>query len=118
MLIGHDLSGLYSSPVTCRTPTSPVRRSSAPTCVGSRFDCATLFACDFRQANLENASMARADVRGCFFAGAVLVGANLFEADLRPGAHVMRDQAGDFRVLAPQDAAGARLVGGLHRART
>ncbi|HEY6433514.1 MAG TPA: pentapeptide repeat-containing protein, partial [Acetobacteraceae bacterium] len=24
---------------------------------GCRFDCATLFACDFRQANLENASL-------------------------------------------------------------
>ena len=29
---------------------------------GCRFDCATLFACDFRQANLENASLIRADL--------------------------------------------------------
>ena len=41
--------------------------------------------------------MMHADLRGCFFAGAIMAGANLFEADLRPGAHVTRDKAGDFK---------------------
>ncbi len=47
--------------------------------------------------------MINADLRGCYFGGAVMIGANLFEADLRAGAHVTRDKRGDFHVVAPQD---------------
>jgi uncharacterized protein YjbI with pentapeptide repeats len=57
--------------------------------------------------------MARADLRGCFFAGAIMVGANLFEADLRPGAHVTRDGAGDFKPVVPQDRPGAASAAGF-----
>ena len=68
-----------------------------------RFECATVFGCDFRQADLRNASLMRADLRGCYFAGAILIGANLFEADLREGVHVQRGRSGEFHVLHPED---------------
>jgi uncharacterized protein YjbI with pentapeptide repeats len=79
---------------------------------GCRFDCATLFACDFRQANLENASLIRADLRGCHFAGAILIGANLFSADLREGVHVSRDRKGEFHTLKPEDHNSATAISG------
>ena len=78
---------------------------------GCRFDCATLFACDFRQANLENASLVRADLRGCHFAGAILVGANLFSADLREGVHVSRDRKGEFHMLLPEEHNATAISG-------
>jgi uncharacterized protein YjbI with pentapeptide repeats len=62
---------------------------------------------------MEDVSMMHADLRGCFFAGANMAGANLFEADLRPGAHVMRDKAGDFKVLAPREIPGAASAAGF-----
>ena len=78
---------------------------------GCRLDCATLFACDFRQANLENASLVRADLRGCHFAGAILVGANLFSADLREGVHVSRDRKGEFHMLLPEEHNATAISG-------
>ncbi len=102
-----------SSVGNCRTPTSPVRRSYGADLRGSRFDSATLFACDFRQSNMENVSMRHADLRGCFFAGAVMVGANLFEADLRPGTQISRDKTGEFHVVAPQQRPGAASAAGF-----
>jgi uncharacterized protein YjbI with pentapeptide repeats len=54
-----------------------------------------------------------ADLRGCFFAGAIMLGANLFEADLRPGAHVERDKTGELRSLLPQERPGAASVAGF-----
>ena len=113
VLIGCDLSGLDLT--GCDMSHADFTGSSffgANLC-GARFDSATLFACDFREANMANVSMSRADLRGGFFAGANMVSANLFEADLRPGAHVTRDAAGNFQVLAPQDRPGAAASGGF-----
>jgi hypothetical protein len=73
---------------------------------------ATAFCCDFRQANLENSSFTRADLRGSRFAGAVLVGANMFEADLREGGQVSRDRKGEFHAHGGSavDFKGANLT--------
>jgi uncharacterized protein YjbI with pentapeptide repeats len=62
---------------------------------------------------MENVSMRHADLRGCFFAGAVMVGANLFEADLRPGTQISRDKTGEFHVVAPQQRPGAASAAGF-----
>lgn len=113
VLTGYDLSGL--SLVGADMSHADFTGSSLfrVDLHGARFDCATVFACDFRQANLENVSMVRTDLRGCFFAGAIMAGANLFEADLRPGAHLTRDKTGDFKSLMPREIPGAASAAGF-----
>lgn len=113
VLNGHDLAGI----------SLPGRDLSHADFTGSsfygadlrdaKFDSATLFVCDFRQANLTNVSFMRADMRGCFFAGAVMASANLFEADLRPGAQVSRDREGEFHVLRPEEMPGVASTAGF-----
>jgi uncharacterized protein YjbI with pentapeptide repeats len=113
VVIGHDLSGLRLAGADMSHADLTGSSFFDADLHAARFDCATLFACDFRQANLENTSMARADLRGCFFAGAVMVGANLFEAYLRPGAHLTRDKTGEFRTLVPREASGTASSAGF-----
>jgi uncharacterized protein YjbI with pentapeptide repeats len=113
VLAGYDLSGLcladgdlsHSDCTGSSFLGADLRRS--------RFDSATLFACDFRHANLENASFMRADLRGCFFAEAMMAGANLFEADLRPGMQISRDKSGEFHVMKPQECGGVAATTGF-----
>src|SRR6516164_4383913 len=97
VLVAHDLSSLGLAGADLSHADFTGSSFFGADLRGARFEAATLFACDFRQANLESASLAHADLRGCFFAGAIMLGANLFEADLRPGAHVARDKTGEFR---------------------
>ena len=113
VLAGYDLSGLclvdgdlsHSDCTGSSFLGADMRRS--------RFDSATLFACDFRQANLESASFMKADLRGCFFAEAMMAGANLFEADLRPGTQISRDKSGEFHVMKPSERDGVAAAAGF-----
>jgi uncharacterized protein YjbI with pentapeptide repeats len=113
VLTGYDLSGLRLA--CCDLSHADLTGSSfyGTDLHDAKFDCATLFACDFRQANLTNISLIHADVRGCFFAGALMVGANLFEADLRPGAQLSRDRQGELHVLLPEAKQGADTTSGF-----
>jgi uncharacterized protein YjbI with pentapeptide repeats len=113
ILVAHDLSGLGLAGADLSHADFTGSSFFGADLRGARFEAATLFACDFRQANLESASLAHADLRGCFFAGAIMLSANLFEADLRPGAHVTRDKTGEFRALLPQDRPDAASVAGF-----
>src|SRR3954467_6663851 len=72
---------------------------------GARLDCAAMFACDLRQANLENASLIKTDLRG----------ANLFESDLRDGTLAETDRSGNPKIVQvdnqPTETSGADLSG-------
>lgn len=116
VLVGYDMSGLKLTGGDMSHADCTGSSFYGADLSGARFDCATLFACDFRQANLENVSMVHADVRGCFFAGAAMAGANLFEADLRPGSQITLDESGDFHVVRPPDKAGAVAIVGFNGA--
>lgn len=113
MFAGYDLSGL--SIAGCDLSHADFTGSSfyATDLHGAKFDCATLFACDFRQANMAKVSLSHADLRGCFFAGAMMVGANLFEADLRPGTQISRDASGEFHVMRPEAQPGTSSSAGF-----
>ena len=111
VLTGVDLSGLDLAGQDLSHADFTSASFYGANLAGCRFDCATLFACDFRQANLENASLVRADLRGCHFAGAILVGANLFSADLREGLHVSRDRKGEFHTLVPEEHNATAISG-------
>jgi uncharacterized protein YjbI with pentapeptide repeats len=113
VLAGHDLSSLSLAGRDMSHADFTGSSFFGADLHGGRFDSATLFACDFRQANMENVSMEHADMRGCYFAGAFMVGASLFEADLRPGAHVARDKSGEFKALLPQERPGAASAAGF-----
>ena len=113
VLAGYDLSGLDLIGGDMSNADCTGSSFFGASLCRSKFDSATLFACDFRQANMEDVSMMHADLRGCYFAGAIMAGANLFEADLRPGAHVTRDKAGDLHAVAPQELPGAVSAAGF-----
>ena len=72
-----------------------------------------MFACDLRQANLENASLVKTDLRGACLRGAILIGANLFESDLRDGTLAETDRSGNLKIVQvdtqPTEASGADL---------
>ena len=76
---------------------------------GARLDCAAMFACDLRQANLENASLIKTDP----LRGAILIGANLFESDLRDGTLAETDRSGNLKIVQvdtqPTETSGADL---------
>ena len=67
----------------------------------------SFFACDMRNANLEQGDFSRADFRGAYVAGANLTGADMKSADLREGRMMERDDKGQMvdieRPGVPQD---------------
>ena len=113
VLLGYDLSGLCLAGSDLSDADFTGSSFYASDLRRAKFDSATLFACDFRQANMANVSLVHADVRGCFFAGAILAGANMFEADLRPGAQISRDAQGEFHVLRPENKPDADSMAGF-----
>ena len=56
----------------------------------------SFFACDMRNANLEQGDFSRADFRGAYVAGANLTGADMKSADLREGRMMQRDDSGQM----------------------
>ncbi|MFN3826622.1 MAG: pentapeptide repeat-containing protein [Micavibrio sp.] len=60
------------------------------------FKGVSFFACDMRNANLEQADFSRADFRGAYVAGANLTGADLKSADMREGRLMERDEKGQM----------------------
>lgn len=60
------------------------------------FKGVSFFACDMRNANLEQADFSRADFRGAYVAGANLTGADMKSADLREGRLMERDESGQM----------------------
>ena len=65
VLAGYDLSGLDLFGGDMSNADCTGSSFFGASLCRSKFDSATLFACDFRQANMEDVSMMHADLRGC-----------------------------------------------------